>query len=173
MPWLQPTVRATNQLIRTSPGRFLRFCLHLPLFLTLVLLVASLMGRLGGMFGVQLLLRHEDFGRQLFAGLFLAFVTGACLLLGFIFEVRPRRNGSPGQQRGATTEVADRLSPAEAEGLPLAFVKYGFQIVTSVLITSVSFDFLFHLLQVRIRTALPATNPPSLRRISDAPGATD
>src|SRR5205823_2856276 len=70
-------------------------------------------------------------------------------------------------------EVADRLSPAEAEGLPRAFVKYGFQIVTSVLITFVIFDFLFHLLQVRIRTALPASNQPSLWRIWNPPGTSE
>src|SRR5205085_4582905 len=100
---------------------FLRFCLHIPLFLTLVLLALLVTRRIGVSFGVHLLLGHEDFWRQFFGGMFVAFLAGECLLLGFVFDEREAEEPStsrPGDQ-GAEREAGTERRPA-AVGEPAA-----------------------------------------------------
>src|SRR5438034_6797612 len=71
---------------------FLRgFCTRIPLLGVLALAVALAFGWVGAAFGVPLLFRHKDPGKQALVGVVLAALVAGILLVSYLIETRRKR----------------------------------------------------------------------------------
>lgn len=139
--WLWNRLKAF--LFKHYAERFLfSFCLHLPLVAIFTFVTAVATQTIGEGFGLGLLLEHEDPGRQFFGGMFIAFLFGDCLVLGYVFDGREVRHPDT---------TPHKQPPARS------FLGYSASVVISYCVTAILVYGFYSFLQSRIRQVSPGT----------------